>query len=214
MNLPITFTSLPVPYFFIAFVIFIAVLAHRRRRQTRSQQKANENFLEQERIANSTRKQDISELDYLHFDIDALPINEYPHESLTSCEIVLVELSMRKIINLSDYTNTQLKRMYGPANFKTLSACDDCYQILCEALHTYAERQLALDRTEAAAAILEYAVSLNLEYSNIYVLLAEIYDKQSEPEKIRRLIELLSGTDKKYAAAALKKLETFCVNEA
>ena len=104
--------------------------------------------------------------------------------------------------------------MYGPANFKTLSACDDCYQILCEALHTYAERQLALDRTEAAAAILEYAVSLNLEYSNIYVLLAEIYDKQSEPEKIRRLIELLSGTDKKYAAAALKKLETFCVNEA
>ena len=72
MNLPITFTSLPVPYFFIAFVIFIAVLAHRRRRQTRSQQKANENFLEQERIANSTRKQDISDLDYLHFDIDAL----------------------------------------------------------------------------------------------------------------------------------------------
>ena len=33
-------------------------------------------------------------------------------------------------------------------------------------------------------------------------------------ERAFRLIELLSGTDKKYAAAALKKLETFCVNEA
>ena len=133
----------------------------------------NEAFLERERRANATRKKDISNLDYLPFSADTLPIAEYSDDKLASFEAVLKNLSGQKIINLSMYSNTDLKLMYGPANLNDLSEYDENYHVLSDTLLSYALRELELGRETAAAAVLEYAVELRIDSSRIYLTLAK-----------------------------------------
>ena len=92
---------LPIPIIFIWFIIFIVYLAFKRTKQTQNQQNANQSFLERERLANNTRKKDISGLNYLPFTTDRLPDSVSSDEKLNIIESELKELSNQKIINLS-----------------------------------------------------------------------------------------------------------------
>ena len=118
------------PIFFITFVLFVGILALKRRSQERKQQDLNESFLDRERRANLTRKQDISGLDFLKFSLDALPPDRYPDEELLMLETELIGYHDAKIINLSHYSNTSKRRfMYWnmPCPFRwSLARCTFC----------------------------------------------------------------------------------------
>lgn len=195
------------------FIIFLVVLSIKRHQQTRAQQNANEAFLERERTANATRKQDISGLDYLLFSADALPVGEFQDNELAGYEKTLTKLSEKKIINLSSMSNTDLKLMYGPANFNDLSEYDENYHTLSSALLGYAQREEALNRTDAAVTILEYAMSLSIDSSQIYLLLAKLYQKRQTPEKIQTMIDTISTMDESFRTLILPKLESFRIDE-
>lgn len=199
----------PIPVFLFAFILFTAVLAVRRQRHTTKQEQANEAFLERERMANATRKKDISNLDYLAFTIQRLPIAEYSDEKLAEYESLLTNLSGKKIINLSGYSNTDLKLMYGPANFNDLSEFDENYQTLSDTLFAYAKRESELDRTDSAITILEYAMELKIDSSQIYLLLAKLYQTSHTPEKIQTIIDTVSSMDASFASFVLPKLNAF-----
>lgn len=195
------------------FIIFLVVLSIKRHQQTHAQQNANEAFLERERTANATRKQDISGLDYLPFSADALPVGEFQDDELAGYEETLTKLSEKKIINLSSMSNTDLKLMYGPANFNDLSEYDENYHTLSSALLGYAQREEALNRTDAAVTILEYAMSLAIDSSQIYLLLAKLYQKRQTPEKIQTMIDTISTMDESFRTLVLPKLESFRIDE-
>lgn len=195
-----------VPIFLIAFILFTALLAVKRKKSTEAQENANEAFLERERMANATRKKDISALPYLSFSTDTLPVGEFADDELYSCEAVLQDLTDQKIINLSMYTNTDLKLMYGPANLADLSSYDENYHLLTTTLLAYARREAELDRIDAAVTILEYAMSLALDASQIYLLLAELYQKQNTPEKIQNITDALFVMDESLSSLVLPKL--------
>ena len=199
----------PIPVFLFAFILFTAILAVRRQRQTTKQEQANEAFLERERMANATRKKDISSLDYLSFTVQRLPIAEYSDEKLAEYESILTRLSSQKIINLSGYSNTDLKLMYGPANFNDLSEFDENYHTLSDTLFAYAKRESELDRTNSAVTILEYAMELKIDSSQIYLLLAKLYQTLQTPEKIQIIIDTVSSMDESFASFVLPKLNAF-----
>ena len=157
-------------------------------------------------MANATRKKDISALPYLSFSTDTLPVGEFADDELYSCETVLQNLTDQKIINLSMYTNTDLKLMYGPANLADLSSYDENYHLLTTTLLAYARREVELDRIDAAVTILEYAMSLALDVSQIYLLLAELYQKQNTPEKIQDITDALFVMDESFSSLVLPKL--------
>lgn len=200
------------PIFLFALVIFTGYLAVKRKKQTRHQEEVNEAFIERERAANATRKKDISNLDYLPLSVDNLPIGEYSDEELLSCENTLKELSNKKILNLSAYSNTDLKLMYGPANLNELSECDDNYHTLSTTLLSYAKREVELERLPAATQILEYAMSLAIDSSQIYLLLAELYQKLHTPEKIRNIETALASMEESFSALVLPKLKPFRID--
>lgn len=201
--------KLPIPVFFTATVIFTAVLAVKRAKHTRLQNEANESFLERERLANATRRKDISGLDYLPFSADALPLSNVSDPELLQHETVLKELSGKKIINLSMYSNTDLKLMYGPANLNELTECDDNYHLLASTLLSYANRKISLGYANDAVSILEYAMSLKIDSSKIYLLLAELYQKQNTPEKIERIADCVASMDKSFSSFLAPKLDAF-----
>ena len=199
----------PIPVFLFSLILFTAVRAVKRQRQTTKQEEANEAFLERERQANATRKKDISNLDYLAFSVKRLPISNYPDTKLTEYETILTNLSNQKIINLSQYSNTDLKLMYGPANFNDLSEFDENYHTLSNTLFDYAKRESELGQTDAAIAILEYAMELKIDSSQIYLLLAKLYQTQNTPEKIQTISDTLSSMDESFASFVLPKINAF-----
>lgn len=194
------------PVFFTFMIFLVLFLAYKRSRQTKNQTELNEAFLERERLANATRKKDISNLDYLPFSADALPLSQYSDGKLASLETTLKNLSGKRIINLSMYSNTDLKLMYGPANLNDLSEYDENYHMLSDTLLAYALRELELDRKTAAIAVLEYAVQLRIDSSRIYLTLAKLYQKQDTPEKNAHLIETLSSMDADFADPVIQKI--------
>lgn len=185
-----------VPIFLIAFILFTALLAVKRKKSTEAQENANEAFLERERMANATRKKDISALPYLSFSTDTLPVGEFADDELYSCETVLQNLTDQKIINLSMYTNTDLKLMYGPANLADLSSYDENYHLLTTTLLAYARREVELDRIDAAVTILEYAMSLALDVSQICCLQSYIKNRTHRKRSRTLPMHFLSWTNR------------------
>ena len=142
-------------------IIFMLVLAFFRKRSTDKQNEVQQQFWEQENLANSTLRQDISKLEYISIPLDKLPL------SLESEAVETIRaLADQKIINLSTYTNTELKLKYGIANLDILSEYESNFFTLEKSLESYASELLAADRSSDAQKILEYAVAIGSDVSN------------------------------------------------
>lgn len=196
----------PIPVFLIALIILCSILAWKRQKQTRAQEELNEAFLERERLANATRRQDISGLAYLPFDIHAIPDAPVSDPVLADCFEKMASLQDQKILNLSAYSNTDLKLMYGPANLNDLTLFDENYHLLSASLLSYAEKLAELGYEDSAVKTLEYAMSLSVDSSRIYLMLADLYEKQAAPEKIQDIRNALDSMDEPFRSRVLAKL--------
>lgn len=194
-------------------LVFLAIYAMKRRRQEQAQKKVTEDFWAREREANTVRKKDISHLDYLPFSLEKLPVGKCLDSELLACEDTLKQLADKKMLNLSAYSNTDLKFMYGAANLPILTECDDNYHALSSAILSYAMRQIELDRTDEAIEILEYAMELSMDSSQIYLQLAELYRKTQASDKIAGIIRTVSTMDASFQKLVLPKLEACRIDE-
>ncbi len=204
--------NFPIPVFFVSLVAFTIFLAIKRNKQTQNQNNANISFLERERLADNTRKKDISNLDYLQFSVKQLPLAKIDDAQLSSLEAALSDLAEQKIINLSAYSNTELKLMYGPANLTALSEYDDNYHRLATTLLAYADRLEEIGYTDTAVAVLEYAMELHIQLGQIYLRLAELYLKQHTPENIHSIEKTLLTMEESFASHILPKLKDVTEN--
>lgn len=171
------------PFFTTFAVLFIIVFTIGSRKNTAEQEKVQEAYWQREREANNVRKQDLSKLNYIN-----IPLQDFPMDLHADCEITLRELSEKKIVNLTGYSNTDLKLEYGVANLETLSEYDSNFATLVTALADYSRLLLEANRTDDAKKVLEYAVSVQADSIYIYTTLAQIYHNSGEDDKIADLI--------------------------
>lgn len=169
--------------FFIVFLIARAVALSNTKVAN-----AHKEFIERESRANSVRKADISNLNYISVDIDSLPVEQARAFGLEEEVAVLTSLSDKKILNLSQYTNTDLKLMYGPANLDILTDCDTNYISLIRCLDKIGKTLYEADRIEEAIVFFEYAIEINSDITNTYITLGDIYAKTKQREKLNHLI--------------------------
>lgn len=177
------------------------VLAYFRKKSTDKQNEVQQQFWEQENLANSTLRQDISELEYI-----SIPLDKFPLDTESEAAETIRGLSNQKIINLSNYTNTELKLKYGIANLDTLSEFESNYFTLEKALESYASELLADERTSDAQNVLEYAVTIGSDISNIYLMLAEIYKEQDNLDRLSWLITEASNLKTLIKDSLVQKL--------
>ncbi|MEZ3494434.1 MAG: hypothetical protein K1W38_19640 [Lachnospiraceae bacterium] len=177
--------------FFSSLVLFGCLLfsfcLHRTRRK---EEDADREFWDREYRANFTRKKPLDDLNYITIPAHLLSMKpELMTDELAECLSELQDLSDAKIVNLTGYTNTDLKLKYGTANITILSDCDFHYTNLVKLLQKLAE--LLHDSLEDALAIevLEFAVSTGTDISKSYYLLAQLYKETGTPEKISSLIK-------------------------
>lgn len=171
-----------------SFLALCYVVSRNVSRFKKTHGQSHEEFLEQESRANSVRKADISALPYVE-----IPLDELPLDALSACgHSALAEelraLASVKILNLSMYTNTELKLMYGPANLTTLSDCDDAYTSLIMLLNKIGASLLEADRPDDAEKFLSFAISIGSDITTSYTMLATLYAKKHDINRIDWLI--------------------------
>lgn len=189
------------PFFTISAVIFIIVFTIRNRKNIRKQANLDESFWEKELKANATRKQDISQLDYITIPLELL----LPDISSNHADKIRA-LSEKKIVNLSGITNTDLKLKYGVANLELLGEYDSNFADLIYSLSAYATELIEAGYADAAVKILEYAISINADSGTIYTTLGELYKDKGQADKLIDLIEKADSLSIPSKPSVLAKL--------
>lgn len=195
---------------FSILIIFVLWLQYEIRKNTRLSKKSSELFWEREKQANLSRKAEISGLDYITIPVDRLPMADHVDDTINSYRDTILNLSSKKIVNLTGLTNTDLKLKYGAANINLLSEYDSNYTVLVSILHKWGERLYHHGDKEDAAAVLEFSVMCLTDVKKTYLLLAGIYMEQHDPVKIDPLLEILPFTKisrKDVLAEELRKLK-------
>jgi hypothetical protein len=170
--------------------------------------KEKQKFWSRESEANSVRRKDISNLDYILIPADDLPLDTLSAKTRDT----LISLSGEKILNLSAYSNTDLKMMYGPANLDELSHCDDNFTLLIRTLHKAgAELAESPETEDTAIKFLEYSVSIGSDMSSTFELLGQLYLKYGRTDAFDSLYESadkLNSISKPVIMSKLNSIKT------
>lgn len=184
------------PYFIIILIVIQLYL----KKSTRSGSERSKKYWEREQKANSTRKQDISSLNYIKWD-DSLPAID---NSLTLADILnnspealkaynnIQTLKTEPMLNLSEYSNTDLKLKYGVANLDTLTQYEDNYTSFIKSLSELGHILIEHKDISDATAFLEYAVRIGSDIQLTYTDLYSLYSEAENASKIRQLRQYAS----------------------
>lgn len=188
------------------FIIFLLVLQLCLRRNSKNTPEADKAFWERERKSNSVRRQDIEHLDYIVIP-DTLPAIDSSNPDIKKQQKRLNELRDKKILNLTGYSNTDLKMKYGAANFSQLSEYDENYTILVRTLAELGRLFLKEGFVTEAVEILEYGIQCRTDITANYTMLAQYYHDNGMCHKIDELIADAGELNTLSKNVILEKLE-------
>lgn len=192
----------------ICIMIFVIWLKYQLSKSSKNEYQSSTQFWEKENQANFVRKKDISNLEYI-----SIPLNELPFMDNISGEILYVQdaikkLATKKILNLTGYSNTDLKLNYGTANINALSDYDQNYTLLIRNLHKWASLLYDEGMIIESKTVLQYAVKCKTDISSTYVLLATIYESEKHPDKIKELIDIVNSQNSLIKETVLSSLNS------
>ena len=137
---------------FIGIAIIISVLAKRSSKERNAQDK---NFWDREAQANNVRRKPLDQLNYIHIPLEHFPL-QLLEDNITvkECIETLQALSTQKIVNLTGWSNTDLKLYRTGAHTAEMGRCPDrsrlcgqcCrpYGICCQRRNRYQQHILPI----------------------------------------------------------------------
>lgn len=169
-----------------------------------------EAFWKRERESNSVRRKPIDHLDYIKIP-SSLPFNLHNENlEIAECIKIINELINEPILNLTGYSNTDLKIKYGTANITALSIADQNYTLLVTTLQKWADELFKLDCNDEALSILEFSISTNADVGKSYRLLGKHYLEIGDTDSFDKLMDRakdLKSMNAKYIYASLKDMK-------
>lgn len=194
-------------------IISVFIVARAMAITKRDEEQESKAFWARESEANMVRRKDISGLNYITIALDKLPIDALINAGLNTLANDINAFASKKTLNLSEYTNTDLKMLYGPANLPELTECDDNYTVLIRLLdkagRSLTDDEKGIINEDAAKEFYAYAIEIGSDITSTYEGLARIYKNAGEESKLRELkktAEGLSGLSKKTIVAKLKNI--------
>ena len=162
--------------FFTSFIIFVIITQMAIRRTNNMDQSNNDEFWAKESKANATRRKSLEGLNYISIPLDKLPFGTMPEDDeVLFCERAIQTLSSRKIVNLTGFTNTDLKLEYGAPNISALTNYDQNYTSLVTNLQKWGKLLYDAGFYKEASIILEFSVSTRTDVTASYRLLCDMY---------------------------------------
>ncbi len=178
-------------YFFASFIVFCIWLGYEIHKHRNMEAKNYEDFWDREHAANSTRRKSLDGLNYITIPVETFPFGLLPEsEQIAEYEQTIRDLSQEPVVNLTGFSNTDLKLEYGAPNIDLLSLYDQRYTTLVCTLQSWAALLYKEGFPEAARLLLEFAVGTCTDVYASYELLIRIYEENSESDKIASLLSL------------------------
>lgn len=172
-----------------SFILLAALIARQLSASKKNSKKAEEDFWNREREANSVRKKPLDDLNYIQIPYEKLPFHILTdNQQIQDCVEQVNSLRDLKVVNLSEFTNTDLKLKYGTANITVLSEYDQNFTLLVRTLYKWGSLLYEAGYKEEALLPLEFAISIGTDVSGNYKLLASIYKEKGQVSKIQDLI--------------------------
>ena len=192
------------PYFIIILILLQIYLKKNNKKTAHS----NEEFFNRESEANKTRRRDISNLDYITIP-DDLPFIKTDIASISNAGQNIINLKDKKILNLSGKTNTDLKLEYGVANLNELTQYEDNFQILCREIINISKALIENNYEAEAVKFLEFGIQIRSDLSANYTMLAEIYSRNGETDKLENLKKYAETLKTITKDSIIKKIESY-----
>ena len=173
-----------------SLIVFALVLSRVLKRQEKQKTSSEKSFWEREQQANSVRRKSLDTLDYIEIPLDTFPMSIMSEDSrVAEYQALIKNLSSQKIVNLTGYTNTDLKLEYGTANITVLSEYDQNYTLLVRTLQQWADVLYDADYVWEARVLMEFAISTGTDISTTYYKLAQIYSARGDNFQLQQLME-------------------------
>lgn len=192
-----------------SLIILASTISLITKRQSRKHNSSEKSFWEREKAANSVRRKPLDNLEYITIPLEKLPTGILKENSKVAEYIEIIEsLSGQPIVNLTGYTNTDLKLEYGTANITVLTEYDQRYTLLARTLQQWADILLEQGYTDEAVTLMEFAIETHTDVSRTYYKLGEIYASHIETERVRELIaiaETLRSSNKDIIVRTLQE---------
>lgn len=193
--------------FIIGFAVFCLWNKLTVGRRIREEKAKEDDFWAKERKANSIRRKPIDHLDYIEIPdylyFDLLPENN----ELADIQATIAELRKGRILNLTGYTNTDLKFMYGTANITDLSLYDQNYTTLITTLQKWADILFENSFEKEAVEIMEFLVSTNADIGRTYRMLGKYYKKTNRTDDFDALVQKASELKSLNSSHIVESLE-------
>ncbi len=198
------------PLFFIVFIVFVIWFRVKMHQNNSDTDARNDAFWAREEQANFARARDISTLNYLSVSEDDLPFSSpstQPDERGAALEERVRETSQRKMINLSAYSNTDLKEQYGIVHLEELSNCDQNFLFFIRALANWGTYLYEQENFSSAKQVMEYSKSIGSDISTVYTTLGNIYAREGCLEKVDQLIADVENSNFALKTSILRQLK-------
>ena len=111
------------------------------------------------------------------------------------------------MLNLSAYSNTDLKEKYCVVNLEELSNCDQNYLYFIRALSNWGRYLYEHDDPDRAQKVMELSLRIGSDISHVYTILAQIYLQQGKEEKVDELIAKAASSDMALKDSLIRKLK-------
>ena len=194
----------------LIFAIFCLWVWYESHRTVDVANREKDAFWEREARANATRRKPIDHLDYIKVP-DNLPWTLHTDiDEIASYANIISELKSDKILNLTGYSNTDLKLEYGAPNITELSRYDQNYTTLVTTLQKWADALSDLGNEDEAFKIMEFMVSTGCDIGKTYRLLGKKYLKENDQDSFDKLILTVSNTkslNKDHIIDSLKEMK-------
>ncbi len=199
------------PIFFL-FVIFLAWYAVKRSQVTKQEKQRREQFWQRETDANSVRRKSLDDLAYVKIpnylllpDLSSRVPADDPE--LMRCSDILRDLSGKRILNLTGKTTTDIKFMYGVANLAELDEYDSNFTLFAQTIYAYGDRLQSLGFDNEAITVLRFGIDSLSDISGNYKLLATLYAKYNQYDKIQELKVVAEKLDSLMKNSILRTLD-------
>lgn len=187
-----------------SLIIPIIWLTYELKKHDKLEKNALNDFWRREEEANLVRKKPLDNLNYVEIPFDFIPESLLTdNEEVKDCLELLNKLSEKKIVNFTGFSNTDLKMEYGAANLTELSQYDENYTLYARTIYKLANLYYQNGYESNARVLLEKAVESGTDISGNYLLLAKIYQKHEETDKLN---SLLRSAENLRPAASKKNL--------
>jgi len=192
-------------------LVLCGIIAFSTHRQKDSQEKEKAEFWEKERKANSVRRKSLDNLDYISVPIDDFPTSKHTDNIRISEYIETIKnICDKPIVNLTGISNTDLKLEYGAPNIELLSLYDSRYTTLVGTIQKWAKELYDLGEYDDAKTLLEFSISTKTDVSGTYKLLADIYKRENNIDKIKALIPIAESINSPLKESIINYLNACC----